>query len=214
LHDPPGQAVTSCGFANARPEHRNVADSMVRGCGPSVKAAATSASGEVLDGGYSAREDGANGRACDLRQRGRDAALFLALGGGAYAAFKLPAHSVGTKALKNHAVTPAKLSRKTNRLFKHGPRGAKGASGAPGATGAPGASGTAGAPGAPGPTGPSDVYAAGTAFLASLPASETTLGDMTVPAGSYLLQAKVTLKSSMASDSECTLGGPFGSSII
>jgi hypothetical protein len=39
-------------------------------------------------------------------------ALFFALGGGAYAAFKLPGNSVGTKQLKNHAVTPAKLSRK------------------------------------------------------------------------------------------------------
>jgi hypothetical protein len=126
-------------------------------------------------------------------------ALFLALGGGAYAAFKLPAHSVGTKQLKNRAVTPSKLSRNTSRLLKRGPRGA---------TGAPGLAG------APGPTGPSDVYAAGTAFLASLPTSETSLGRMTVPAGSYLLQAKVTLESSTASNVDCTLGGPFGSSII
>ena len=59
-----------------------------------------------------------------------------------------------------------------------------------------------------------DVYAAGTAFLASLPTTETNLGAMTVPAGSYLLQAKVTLQASTASNSECTLGGPFGSSVI
>jgi hypothetical protein len=128
-------------------------------------------------------------------------ALFVALGGGAYAAFKLPAHSVGAKQLKNHAVTPSKLSRKTKALLKRGPHGA---------TGAPG---TSGATGAPGPTGPSDVYAAGTAFLA-LPITETSLGTMTVPAGSYLLQAKVTLESSTASNVGCTLGGPFGSSII
>jgi hypothetical protein len=37
---------------------------------------------------------------------------------------------------------------------------------------------------------------------------------MTVPAGSYLLQAKVTLEASTASNSDCTLGGPSGSSII
>jgi hypothetical protein len=36
-------------------------------------------------------------------------AVFLALGGGAYAAFKLPKHSVGTKQLQNGAVTTAKL---------------------------------------------------------------------------------------------------------
>jgi hypothetical protein len=128
-------------------------------------------------------------------------ALFFALGGGAYAAFKLPGNSVGTKQLKNHAVTPAKLSRKTTALLKRGPRGA---------TGAPGATGSPGAPGGQGATGPSDVYAAGTAFLPSLPTSETTLGTMTV----YVLQAKVTLEASTASHSECTLGGPFGSSII
>jgi hypothetical protein len=36
-------------------------------------------------------------------------ALFVALGGGAYAATQLPANSVGTKQLKNGAVTHAKL---------------------------------------------------------------------------------------------------------
>lgn len=101
-------------------------------------------------------------------------------------------------------MTPAKLSRKTTALLKHGRRGA---------TGARGASGATGATGAPGPAGPSDVYAAGTAFQ-SLPTTETTLGTMTVPAGSYLLQAKVTLEASTASHSDCTLGGLFGSSII
>jgi hypothetical protein len=37
-------------------------------------------------------------------------AVFLALGGGAYAAFKLPKNSVGTKQLKNGAVTGKKLA--------------------------------------------------------------------------------------------------------
>lgn len=37
-------------------------------------------------------------------------ALFASLGGGAYAAFKLPNNSVGTKQLKNKAVTNAKLA--------------------------------------------------------------------------------------------------------
>jgi hypothetical protein len=134
-------------------------------------------------------------------------ALFVSLGGGAYAAITLPAGSVGTRQLKNQAVTPAKLSHKTKALLKRGPRGA---------TGARGATGTPGATGAAGPTGPSEVYAAGTAFLATLPATETSLGSMTVPAGSYVLEAKVSMESPTGggSDSECTLGGPFGSSII
>jgi hypothetical protein len=38
-------------------------------------------------------------------------ALFVALGGGAYAATQLPANSVGTAQLKSGAVTPSKLNR-------------------------------------------------------------------------------------------------------
>ena len=40
-------------------------------------------------------------------------ALFVALGGSSYAAFTLPANSVGTKQLRNHSITPIKLDRKT-----------------------------------------------------------------------------------------------------
>ena len=38
-------------------------------------------------------------------------ALFIALGGTGYAATRLPAGSVGTRALKNHSITPDKLDR-------------------------------------------------------------------------------------------------------
>jgi hypothetical protein len=39
-------------------------------------------------------------------------ALFIALGGSSYAAFVLPANSVGTKQIRNHAITPIKLDPK------------------------------------------------------------------------------------------------------
>jgi hypothetical protein len=40
-------------------------------------------------------------------------ALFVALGGTSYAAFSLPAGSVGTKQLRNGAITPVKLDART-----------------------------------------------------------------------------------------------------
>jgi hypothetical protein len=70
-------------------------------------------------------------------------ALFLALSGGAYAAVKLPANSVGTKQLKNKAVTPAKLAPSTIKQLKGaaGPKGATGEAGVQGQAGAPGQDG-------------------------------------------------------------------------
>src|SRR5437879_6271924 len=57
-------------------------------------------------------------------------AVFIALGGVGYAAIKLPKNSVGTRQIKNHAVTPKKVSPATMSLFK----GQKGDPGSPGAT--------------------------------------------------------------------------------
>ena len=65
-------------------------------------------------------------------------ALFLALGGGAYAAVTLPPNSVGAKQLKKGAVTPPKISQATETALK-GEKGEKGDSGQPGAPGSPGA---------------------------------------------------------------------------
>lgn len=56
-------------------------------------------------------------------------ALFVALGGGAYAAIKLPANSVGTKQIKNKAVTLGKIAPSAQRALK-GQRGDRGATGA------------------------------------------------------------------------------------
>jgi len=75
-------------------------------------------------------------------------ALFLALGGGAYAAVKLPKHSVGTKQLKKGAVVSSKVKNGSllNRDFKAGqlPRGLPGAKGDQGPAGPKGDQGPAG----------------------------------------------------------------------
>jgi hypothetical protein len=61
-------------------------------------------------------------------------ALFVALGGTGYAASQLPDNSVGTKQLKNKAVTKPKLDPKVIKLFKgqKGDRGPRGLQGMPG----------------------------------------------------------------------------------
>jgi hypothetical protein len=67
--------------------------------------------------------------------------LVLLLGGGtAYAASQFGKETIGTRALKKEAVTPAKLSAKAKATLT-GPAGAKGATGATGPQGNPGASG-------------------------------------------------------------------------
>jgi hypothetical protein len=70
-------------------------------------------------------------------------AVFVALGGGAYAAITLPANSVGSRQLKNGAVTPRKVARATIKLFE----GQKGAPGPKGDQGAQGVQGPQGVPG-------------------------------------------------------------------
>jgi hypothetical protein len=75
-------------------------------------------------------------------------ALFVALGGGAYAALKPPKNSVGSTQLKKGAVTPTKLSPATKKAFsKPGPKGETGARGPEGPRGDAGPKGDAGAPG-------------------------------------------------------------------
>ena len=64
-------------------------------------------------------------------------ALFVALGGSAYAATQLPKNSVGTKQIKQAAVTPAKLNAGAKAALE-GPRGEKGEPGKQGEPGKPG----------------------------------------------------------------------------
>jgi hypothetical protein len=81
-------------------------------------------------------------------------ALFVALGGGAYAATRVPAKSVGTAQLKRGAVTRAKIA--PTMLAKLGPGStAVPAAGPRGADGSPGPAGPTGPVGPAGPVGPS-----------------------------------------------------------
>lgn len=145
-------------------------------------------------------------------------ALFVALGGASYAATQLPANSVGTKQIKKEAVTPAKLSSAAKAALvgatgPGGPTGPVGPAGPAGATGATGLQGDRGEPGErgpkgdPGPAGPSDGY-----FDLSIPGGPLTetggeFGELTVPAGSYVLSATARLISTGAgtSNSECLI---------
>ena len=83
-------------------------------------------------------------------------ALFVALGGSSYAAFALPANSVGTKQLKKGAVTGAKVkpgSLKAEDFSANTKASLKGAKGAPGSQGPQGMQGLPGPAGAKGDTG-------------------------------------------------------------
>jgi hypothetical protein len=130
-------------------------------------------------------------------------ALFSTLGGVSYAAT-----TIGTKNIKNGAVTSAKV--KDGSLvakdFKAGqlPMGAKGDTGAAGATGPQGAKGETGATGAKGdtglkgdtgntgltgPRGPSNVYTTSSSGFGSSGAAVNA--TKALPAGKYLVIAKL-----------------------
>lgn len=137
-------------------------------------------------------------------------ALFLALGGAAFAATQLPRNSVGTGQLKAEAVTAGKIAKRTRHQLQgsrgpQGPQGPQGKTGAKGATGARGATGATGAKGAAGTdgTGPAfEVFATNKAIPGPIAAQ-------TLAAGAYVLSADVTVTSAApgVSSVSCTLAG-------
>jgi hypothetical protein len=143
-------------------------------------------------------------------------ALFLALGGAAFAATQLPRNSVGTGQLKPEAVTAGKIAKKTRGQLKgdrgstgpQGPTGKTGAKGAAGAKGATGAKGDTGARGPAGADGTGPAFEAFTGAKAIGPASPPLLSQA-LGAGAYVITADVTATNTSGEPGgipiECTL---------
>jgi hypothetical protein len=130
-------------------------------------------------------------------------ALFIALGGSAYAATQVPGDSVGTKQLKREAVTPGKLSSKAKAALA-GPAGPTGPSGPQGDRGP---RGQEGARGAAGTTGNEpvviDTNANATAFAADSPVPVTGTTSWTAAPGELgLLTGRFTASLAGAPGSE------------
>src|SRR4051794_2149958 len=126
-------------------------------------------------------------------------ALFLALGGAAFAATQLPRNSVGTGQLKPEAVTAGKIAKKTRSQLMgsqgpqgpQGPQGKTGKTGAKGATGSRGATGATGAKGAPGTDGTGPAFEA----VATNVAISGPVATLPLAPGAYVLNADVTVTS-------------------
>jgi hypothetical protein len=138
-------------------------------------------------------------------------ALFLALGGAAYAATQLPKNSVGTNQIRKEAVTAAKIAKKTRQQLQgargpagqQGPQGKTGKQGAKGATGARGAQGNTGAPGVDG-TGPAlEVVTS----LKPIEAVGSTVVSQNLAPGAYVVTADVVIESTVTTAVTCTLNG-------
>lgn len=128
-------------------------------------------------------------------------ALFLALGGAAYAATQLPRNSVGTGQLKPEAVTAGKIAKKTRNQLQGargpaGQQGPAGKNGAKGAAGAKGATGVKGDTGARGPAGPAGTDGTGPAFevVKTSGGLNGTIMSQAVPAGSYVESATLFVR--------------------
>jgi hypothetical protein len=148
-------------------------------------------------------------------------ALFLALGGAAYAATQLPKNSVGTNQIRKEAVTAAKIAKKTRQQLQgqrgpagqQGPQGKTGKTGAKGATGARGAQGNTGVPGADG-TGPAFEATAKPAIPTAIGTGTQVVGLSLAP-GQYATSANVVVQGSAGATVTCTLlnGGEASATI-
>jgi hypothetical protein len=140
-------------------------------------------------------------------------ALFLALGGVAFAATRLPRNSVGTGQLRPEAVTAGKIAKKTRKqlMGARGPQGPQGATGKTGAKGPKGAKGEKGATGATGARGPAGTDGTGPAFeaFAGEKAVPGTIVAQTLAPGSYVLNADASFTNGTGATAEvaCTLAG-------
>src|ERR1700755_226048 len=137
-------------------------------------------------------------------------ALFLALGGAAYAATQLPKNSVGTNQIRKEAVTAAKIAEKARQQLQgargpqgpQGPQGKTGKTGAKGATGARGAQGNTGAPGADG-TGPA-FEAVATPAVPTTIATNTQVAALSLAPGQYATSANVVVQGGAGATVTCT----------
>ncbi len=122
--------------------------------------------------------------------------LFLLLGGGAYAALKLPKNSVGTKQIKNKAVTPAKLSAAARATLR-------------GPVGATGPTGPAGPSGPAIPAGPAfEVDRTNQPHEIDVTTAVTPVMEEALSAGAYVLSAEVVFNNHTDTNPavvECTL---------
>jgi len=132
-------------------------------------------------------------------------ALFIALGGASYAAIKVPANSVGTKQVKNRAITTRKLDPKALTSL----HGARGLPGSPGVQGPQGLQGLQGLQGPKGDTGASGAALADGSITASkLAGSSVTQAKLglTIAVGS----TNVSSTANQAAVATC----PAGTSVI
>lgn len=142
-------------------------------------------------------------------------ALFLALGGAAFAATQLPRNSVGTGQLKPEAVTAGKIAKKTRNQLRGargpaGQQGPTGKTGAKGATGARGATGAKGDTGARGPAGADGTGPASEVFSTSLTPktvapTPTSVLTQNLSAGAYVVTANVVVEATSPGTVTCTL---------
>jgi hypothetical protein len=145
--------------------------------------------------------------------------LFILLGGGAYAAVKIPRNSVGASQLKRNAVTSPKVKNGSLLAQDFGPgqlpagaKGDQGDQGAPGANGAPGAGGAPGTNGAPGANGQDATAPQGAVMFFELGTCPTGWTELASARGRYLVgrPSGGTLSAEVGTPLGNTENRPFG----